>query len=188
MYRDGKLRLDLHTHIDEATGYGVPTEEIVREVIDLARTRGLDGIAVTSHNKPSYGVRFRELAQALFGDSFLIIPGQEKDEVSPRRQVIELYLPTGAVFRILAHPGQPSGNLDGDLSDLHGVELQNALHDWHIARTQVEEMAARWDLLPVQVSDAHTLDSLGHYHTLVSLEEMTLRVLGRGQKGPRKRS
>jgi PHP family Zn ribbon phosphoesterase len=172
------LRLDLHTHIWEATGCAEPTPDIVRRVVEVARSRGLDGIAVTEHNYPEYGLRFKQLADRCLEDHFLIIPGQEIDQYSRNRQIVELYLPGGVTFRFLAHPGQPEGSLDGDLSDLHGIELCNAVHDWHIQRDRVLYIAQQRGLLLLAVSDAHRIEHIGRVYTSVSLEELCSRAKG----------
>lgn len=171
-----KLKLDLHTHLDEATSAREPTADIVLRVVQLARSRGLDGLALTSHNNPEYGFKFKAVADEVVGDGFVVIPGQEMDQYSKNRQILELYLPGGVTFRVLAHPGVPSGNLDGDLSDLHGIEIRNSVHDWHIETERVLRLAQEYQLILVGVSDSHYLHQLGKGYTLTNLEELSARV------------
>lgn len=173
---DRKLKLDLHTHLDEATGVREPTRKVVLQIVRLARSRGLDGLALTSHNNPDYGFKFKAIADEAVGDGFLVIPGQEMDQYSKNRQIVELYLPGGVTFRVLAHPGVPSGNLDGDLTDLHGIEIRNSVHDWHIESERVLALAKKHELLLMGSSDAHYLHQLGKGYTLITLEEMYARV------------
>ncbi len=171
-----QLRLDLHTHIFEVSGYKQPTPEIVREVVNIARSRGLDGIAITAHHYPDSAFRFKALADDVLDDHFLIIPGQEIDQYNRHRQIVELYLPNDITFRFLAHPGSPASNLDGDLSDLHGIEIENSVHDGHIGKERVRKIAQETGLLLLSVSDAHYLSQIGRHHTVISLEDLHRRA------------
>ncbi len=172
------LKLDLHTHIYEATGNKEPTPDIVLNIVDLARRAGLDGMAITEHNNPDYSFRFQEIASETLGDdTFVIIPGQEKDEYNKNRQVVELYLPGDATFRFLAHPGNPEGNLESDLSDLHGIEIRNSVHDWHIEAEEVRLIAQKWNLITISVSDAHYLHQIGKDYTLITLDDLYNRAM-----------
>lgn len=167
------MKLDLHTHCFELYRYYEVSLKIVEQLVSTVKARGLDGIAITEHNDRNYGYKVRDAVEAHFGGEILIIPGQEVD-LWPA-QVVELYLPRDLTFRFLAHPGYPGvcpPNLDG----LHGIELFNALHDWHIDREAVQEMARQRQLLLLSNSDAHTLNDLGRYFTETSLEELCLRV------------
>ncbi len=170
-------KLDLHTHVYEATGCKEPTPEIVLMVVDIARRTGLDGMAITEHNDPEYGFRFEAIARETLGDDpFIIIPGQEKDEYSKNRQIVELYLPGDVTFRFLAHPGYPWGSLEGVLPDLHGIELRNSVHDWHIETRKVWRIAQEWNLLLIGVSDAHHLHQIGKYYTRITMDDLYDRV------------
>lgn len=174
------LRLDLHTHIFEAAGYPPLSEGFVHHVVSRIRARGLDGIAVTEHFNPELGFRFRDLAYELYGDTVTIIPGQEIMYGS-RREVVELYLPGGVTFRFLAHPNHPPGSLEGDLSDLHGLELDNGLHGLGRYRERIIERAQEHGLLLFSNSDAHHLDFIGALWTEVSLEELLERAQSLGR-------
>lgn len=166
-----KLKLDLHTHCFEATGYRQVTEEIVKKVVTRIKARGLDGIAVTEHADKSYGLQFQEIAHRLFPE-VLIIPGQEVSQWPV--QVVELYLPGELTFRFLAHPGYPGELVSVD--GLHGIEIDNPLHSWHINRDKVMAIAEKYDLLLLSNSDAHTVDDIGQCYNEISLEELCARA------------
>ncbi|MEK7847552.1 MAG: PHP domain-containing protein [Chloroflexota bacterium] len=172
-----KLKLDLHTHIYEATGFRQITPEIAGRVVARIRERGLDGIAVTEHADKSYGFKVKEIMEAAYPD-IVIIPGQEAS-VWPV-QVVELYLPGDVTFRFLAHPGYP-GELTS-VDGLHGIEIDNPLHSWHINREKVKALAEKYNLMLFSNSDAHTVHDIGACHNEVSIEELCARARLQGSK------
>jgi len=165
------MKLDLHTHCCEATNMAPPDARIVREIIAMARARGLDGLAITEHGDSAYAYRVLEIAERLFDREVLIIPGQEV-----RRglwHVVELYLPGGATFRFIAHP--VAGSLHSvEVSDIHGIEVENG--NWALDRKRIEEFAREHDLLLLSNSDAHSLNLIGEHYTEVALEELYRRA------------
>lgn len=166
-----KLKLDLHTHCYEATNYHAPTVDIVRDIVARMKDRGLDGMAITEHMNKTYSYKVKAMAEELFGDEVLIIPGQEID--IGMRQEVELYLPGDRAFRFLAHPGYP-GRVE--ITDgIRGIEIQNDLHDWHINKLMVRELAQTNDLLLLSNSDAHQLEKIGVYYNEIPLDELFAR-------------
>lgn len=166
-----KLKLDLHTHPFEATGFRQVTPEIAGRLVARIRERGLDGMAVTEHADKSYGFKVKELVEASY-PGVVIIPGQEASMWPV--QVVELYLPGDVTFRFLAHPGYP-----GELSSadgLHGVEIENPLHSWHINREKVQALAQKYNLMLLSNSDAHTVEDIGACYNEVSIEELCARA------------
>ena len=170
-----KLRLDLHTHCLEATGFLSPTVDIVAEIVARIKERRLDGIAITEHSNKKYAYLVKEIVERSFNNEVLIIPGQEID--FGRREVVELYLPNGSVFRFLAHPGRYPGVTE-EVSDVQGIEIDNALHSWHINKVRVKELAERHGLLLLHNSDAHNLEDIGAFHNEIDLEELEARAQG----------
>ena len=168
-----RLKLDLHTHVFEATGFRRATPEIVEKLVERIKLKGLDGIAVTEHNDKFYGFQVKELVDRLFPGEVLIIPGQEIS-IWPV-QIVELYLPDNVTFRFLAHPGYP-GDFMSKIDSLHGIEIDNPLHDWHINKEKVKAAAEQYDLLLLRNSDAHSLYDIGEYYNEVSLEELCNRA------------
>ena len=170
-FRKAKLKLDLHTHCYEATNYTPPTPEIVQRIITRIKARGLDGIAITEHSDKSYGFKVMEMVERLFNNEVLILPGQEID--IQMRQEVEIYLPDDYAFRFLAHPGYPGGfNV---VEGVQGIEIQNDLHDWHINKKRVTEVAQEKNLLLLSDSDAHDLNKIGTYFNEITLDELFAR-------------
>jgi len=114
----------------------------------------------------------KEIVEQFFNNEVLIIPGQEVDRSG--RHEVELCLPDGSVFRFLAHPGYPPNSHFVD--NIHGIEIENSLHNWQINRDWVREMAEAHDLTLLRNSDAHTLERIGYFYNELSLEELCSRT------------
>lgn len=170
--RGRPLKLDLHTHCNEATGFQRPNERIATIIAEQIRARGLDGIAVTAHNESEYGFLLREV-MAKYHPDILIIPGQERRW--DREHVVELYLAEDATFRFIAHPGNLWGARDLTPDDgIHGIEIANGLQFVHEDR--VREFAAQNNLLMLANSDAHTVGDIGCHHTEIDFEELLAKA------------
>lgn len=72
---DKKLKLDLHTHCFETLG--MVNEGTVKLILDKARKKGLDGIAVTEHCTFSFGAEAKEIAEKHLRSEIIVIPGRE---------------------------------------------------------------------------------------------------------------
>ena len=105
-----------------------------------------------------------------FNSEVLIIPGQEID--IRWRQEVELFLPNGATFRFLAHPGYPT--ISNVIENIQGIEIENALH--FIDKVRVMALAEEYDLLLLSNSDAHSIDNIGRYYTEIDIEELVARA------------
>ena len=114
----------------------------------------------------------------------MIIPGWEI-EVRPLEspfdeyQVAELFLPEGGMFRTYCHPGYYTPNIIIE-DNIHGIEIDNYIHNWHIRKPQVEAIALTHSLLTVEVSDAHNLENIGLRYTEVELAELYRRAAPQG--------
>ncbi|HZA25827.1 MAG TPA: PHP-associated domain-containing protein, partial [Dehalococcoidia bacterium] len=86
-------------------------------------------------------------------------------------QVAELFLPQGGMFRIYCHPGYYSPNIIIE-DNIHAIEIDNHIHNWHIRKSQVREVAEAYSLMTVEVSDAHNLENIGLRYTEVELEDL----------------
>jgi hypothetical protein len=122
-----------------------------------------------------------------FPGEVIIIPGWEIEIRPPQNpfdeyQVSELFLDNGGVFRIYCHPGYYSPNIIIE-ENVHGIEIDNYIHNWHIRKPQVVEIAKAHDLLLVEVSDAHNLENIGLRHTEVDLDELYRRASPAGTQG-----
>ena len=169
-----KLKLDLHTHVYEATGFAPLTVDIVGKIVAKIKARGLDGIAITDHQgyDSSYAYRVREMVERDFNGEVLIIPGQELD--IKFNHEVELYLPNNLTFRFLAHPGDPFPTEPIIIDNVQGIEIKNREH--FIRKQKVMELAEKHDLLLLSNSDAHYLDDIGVYYNEIDLEELYARA------------
>jgi histidinol phosphatase-like PHP family hydrolase len=175
-----KVKLDLHTHIWEAFNFQAPSLSIAEKVVAQIKSSGIDGIAITDHNNKDWAFEFRDLVEQHYPGEVIIIPGWEIEVRPPSNpfdeyQVGELFLPEGGVFRIYCHPGYYSPNILIE-EGIHAIEIDNYIHNWHIRKDQVEEVASTHDLLTVEVSDAHNLENIGLRYTEVEMDELYRRA------------
>ncbi|MEW6033397.1 MAG: PHP domain-containing protein [Chloroflexota bacterium] len=174
-----KLKLDLHTHPYEATGIREPDVGLATEIVTAIKACRLDGIAVTEHEDSEFGYKLKYLVERHFPDQVVIIPGREV-VVSELgfAEVVELYLPSGVVFRFLAHPSYPyPDQFAAGLSSLHGIELRNGLHDRQLDCEKIRAMAGEYGLLLLENSDAHRLRDIGLFYNEVDLDELASRAV-----------
>ncbi|MBI4641189.1 MAG: PHP domain-containing protein [Candidatus Tectomicrobia bacterium] len=162
-----KLKLDLQTHCFESMGYAKPTVETVGKIVNMVKARGLDGIAITEHGKNDYGFKAKEIADHYFPHEIILIPGQEV-MTSDGQEVVELFLPNGAIFKFLSHPESPF-RLYGDLG---GIEIDNLMHNQYINKKAVQVAAEKYGLLLLRNSDAHILSHIGTFYNELTLEEL----------------
>jgi len=144
----------------------------VDKIIAQIRAKGLHGIAITDHWDKDYGFRVKEIVEQSFNNEVLIIPGWEID--IGQRQEVELFLPNGATFRFLAHPGYPINSYT--IENVQGIEIENALHNWHIDKERVRALAEEHDLLLLKNSDAHSIEWIGRCYNEIDLEELIARA------------
>ena len=170
------MKLDLHTHCGEATALYNPTVDIVKRIVAAAKAAGLDGIGVTEHYDRSYGYKVRQIVEHDLNEDILIIPGQEIDK--GLLHVVVLYLPGDVTFRFIAHPGHPPvDDLDSQIDDsIHGIELNNPMHDDEMDQALIRELADRHNLILLTNSDAHFLSDVGKYHNEIEIEELCARA------------
>jgi len=172
-----KKLIDFHTHCFDSTGDPVPKVGTVREIIARIKRRGLDGIAITDHDKRDYGFKVKEVADQHFPGEVLIIPGQE---ISLHRQhVVELYLPDDAVFRFCAHPlfgDSFEAFIQKEGDNIHGIEIKNGA--WQLKEDKVKKVARKHNLILLENSDAHSLDEIGLHYNVIDLKELSDRCNG----------
>ncbi|MBI2329673.1 MAG: PHP domain-containing protein [Chloroflexi bacterium] len=188
------MKLDLHTHVFEEFLPVSPrsiTIKSVEKLVKAIKDRGLDGIAVTEHDTKAYGYRVKEIVETHFNNEVLIIPGRELHSMPIH--FVELDLPCNGIitFRFLAHPGYPGDSIihvhgvnDIDFDDkashgielngikFNGIEVENALHNWHIDHETVKNVAAKNNLILLSNSDAHYLSDVGRCYNDISLEDL----------------
>ena len=170
------MKLDLHTHCFESLL--LPSVDSVRRIVSAAKAKGLDGIAVTEHHKRDYGYQTRDILKRYFNNEILIIPGQEIP--TGPVEIVELYLPCNATFRFLAHPGLP-GDFEDYVDGVHAIEIDNALHNWHMDKEKIRMVAEKHGLLLLRNSDAHHQNDIGEYYNEITLEELCALASDKGR-------
>jgi PHP family Zn ribbon phosphoesterase len=168
------LKLDLHVHLQEATNGAIPEAKLVRKLIDVVKSRGLDGIAVTEHSDTSYGYRIKGIVDCEFHGEIIVIPGQEKP-CGPHH-IVELHLPCGCIFRFVAHPGRLLPPYSEALNGIQGVEVQNG--SWVVDEESVRCFAEERGLILLCNSDAHTLTDIGRHHNVIDLSTLCAAAHG----------
>jgi hypothetical protein len=73
----------------------------------------------------------------------------------------------------LAHPGYP-GNPTNYIHGLNGIEIENGMHNWHIDKATVRELARENHLILLSNSDAHYLRDVGKYYSEITFEDLRL--------------
>ena len=171
-----KLKLDLHTHCGEATSLYTPTLDIVKRIVAAVKAKGLDGIGVTEHYNRAYGYKVKEMVERDLKSELVIVPGQEIDK-GPLHVVV-LYLPNDITFRFIAHPGYPPVSDLSSLIDssIHGIEINNPLHDDEMNADAIREVAEKHNLLLLRDSDAHFLSDIGKYYNEIDLKDLCARA------------
>ena len=61
--------------------------------------------------------------------------------------------------------------------NIHAIEIDNYIHNWHIRKDQVSEIASEHDLILMEVSDAHNLENIGLRYTEIDLDELYARAV-----------
>jgi PHP family Zn ribbon phosphoesterase len=169
-----KLKLDLHTHVFEEFLPLAPrliTVKSVFRIIEKIKSMGLDGIAVTEHNNNEFGYRVKEIVESQFGGEVLIIPGREIEDSSIHYVELDLAADGKKVFRFLAHPGYPSAPPEF-MDRFGGIEIANGMHNWHIDKNAIKDLATKEHLILLSNSDAHYLRDVGKYYNEITLEEL----------------
>lgn len=173
-----KLKLDLHVHCNEASGFVPLTTNVVGKLVTVIKAKGLDGIAITDHQgyDPYYGFRVREIVEKEFNNEVLIIPGQETE--NGYNHEVELYFPNKTMFRFLAHPGELHTEKYIEINNVQGIEYKNKQH--FIKKSLVTELADKHNLLLMYDSDAHHFSEIGAYYNELDLEELHSRAIPGG--------
>jgi histidinol phosphatase-like PHP family hydrolase len=166
-----KLKLDLHTHCFEALR-SKPNKDTVKEIVDAIKARGLDGIALTEHENKDYGFKALEIQKTYFPNEVLLIPGQEL--ITPEASIIELYLSDNYTFRFIAHPYYQFSLKD--YTEIHGIEIENDMHNYHIDKERVQLVARDNNLLLLRNSDAHYLEDIGIFYNELTWEDLLTKI------------
>lgn len=188
-----KLKIDFHTHTDRSID-GVST---IGQMIESARKKGLDAIAITDHNICSNDIFDTN-------NDVLLIPGCEistleghivgvflKDNIdvgrlwnrklpSVEEAVQEIHNKGGVA--ILAHPFASNSKISSKehLADIvDGVEVKNARACFKNIRANdmAQELAHQYNLICIGGSDGHSKAEVGNAYTIVDCQDKSLESI-----------
>ncbi len=190
-----QLRIDLHVH----TVYSSDSLITPKELIFYGRQRGLDGVAVTDHD------RFDGALKIAKETDFLIIPGIEISSLNGHiigLNVNELVPPKLSVDETLDRIKDAGGisvachpitffkkSLKGHISPrFNAIEVINSsAFPFNYSVRHNEEIASQLGIARVAGSDAHYGPEIGYAHTLVDAEsevEEIVKAIRRGSCSP----
>lgn len=173
-----KLKIDLHVH----TSYSCDSLITPKELIFYAKNRGLDGVAVTDHDRLDGSLKISKETD------FLIIPGIEitskdghiiglnvQEPVPPglsADETVDRIHEAGGIA-VACHPAVPfKGSLRKHVtSKFDAVEVINSsAFPFHYSVRQGEKIASRLGKARVAGSDAHYGPEIGCAYTIVNAE------------------
>lgn len=184
------LRLDLHVH----TKYSYDGVCPVEKAVEVAKAKGLNGIAITDHDSIS-GHRD---AKKMSKNGFLVIPGVEVSSAHghivglginepipkglPAADTVELIRSQGGIA-IAAHPFAPGRRLaliyKAKFDAIEGLNSRAIL----LSNPLAQRFAKKNGLVMVAGSDAHRCDDVGMAYTLVDCELNLETILEKIKRG-----
>jgi len=175
-----KLKLDLHIHTNCSDGTASPEEVVIR-----AKEIGLDGLAISDHDRMNGLERAEKIAKKI---DILLIPAVEI--TTPHGDILALgirEIPKGNVIEILnkihkmggiavlAHPY--AGYLRGSFTSNHkllnmfdAIEIYNAMTPLE-KNLMAMELARNRGIPGIATSDAHYIEAVGAAFIVVNIKE-----------------
>lgn len=172
------MKIDLHVH----TIYSVDSLITPEEVVYYAKKRGLDGVAVTDHDRLDSALRMSK------EQDFLILPGMEitsldghilafniQDPVAKgltAEETVDRIHDAGGIA-VACHPGAMfKGSLGGHATSIFdAVEVVNSSAiPFRYSVKRGEQIASRYKMARVAGSDAHYGPEIGCAYTLIEAE------------------
>jgi predicted metal-dependent phosphoesterase TrpH len=186
-----QLKIDLHVH----TFYSYDSLITPKELVFYAKKRGLDGVAITDHDRVDGALKIAEETD------FLIIPGIEISSLNGHivaLNVHELVPPKLSVDETLDRIHEVGGiaiachpitffkeSLKGHISPrFDAIEVINSAafpFDYSVRHSQ--EIASQLGIARVAGSDAHYGPEIGHAYTLVDAESEVDEIVKAIRKG-----
>lgn len=185
------LKIDLHVH----SIYSHDALIRPKELIFYAKRCGLDGVAVTDHDRINGALKIAKETD------FLIVPGIEisslnghiiglnVDELVPARLSVDETLDRihdAGGIAVACHPATFfKTSLKGHISPrFDAIEVINAsAFPFNYSARRSEEIASRLGIAPVAGSDAHYGPEIGYAYTLVNAESDVDGVVNAIRKG-----
>jgi len=188
------LKIDLHMH----THYSEDATTTLKEVVNCAKKRGLDGVAVTDHDTTLGALRLAKQKR------LLVIPGEEVSSqhghvlalnvtrpITPEMglaETVEEIHELGGIA-VIAHPSAvlKTGLGQTTISSamkLDAVEVINtAAFPFFLTTFLSRRLALRLHLPQTAGSDAHHPDEIGNAYTLINADSNPDNVIEAIRKG-----
>ncbi|MBC7109840.1 MAG: PHP domain-containing protein [Archaeoglobi archaeon] len=172
------FRFDLHVH----TEYSYDCRSPLRDVLKIAKKRGLSGLAITDHDNLKGALRAMREEKEL-----MIIPGVEistnkghllalgvEEEIKSRvlHEVIEEVHEKGGIC-VVPHPFYKLHHGIGEIPDgVDGVETFNSRFLIGVNNTRARKIAEMLKIGQTGGSDAHSAECVGFGYTLSPSEDV----------------
>lgn len=183
------MKFDLHVHSDHSKDSNSSHEEI----LEVARKRGLDGLAICDHDTVEGGLACEKRAMEL-GFEITVIPGVEVTSskghilvLGVRENIEPLLTPEETIHRarklggtvIIPHPFKQSSHGIGSLEglDIDAVEVFNSRCLFNNANRKAAIEAERLGIPGVAGSDSHIPEMVGQAYTEIEASENTLEAV-----------
>ena len=183
------LKIDLHTHSSFSDGLGNP-----QDILECARKKGLDGLAITDHNTLEGYYKAKE-----YDSNLLLMPGYEVETKAGHILVLglEMLPPNVESIRydklirwvrnhrgltIIAHPAISRLHMDKWMhSPPDAVEVLNASYPLKHFIQRGLKISERVGVAAVGGSDAHSPLEVGNAYTMVkahnnSMDEVMIAI------------
>ena len=175
------MKFDLHIHSNYSDGHAD-----VGEIVQAAKRRGLDGIAITDHDTmkgiPAAKKYIKEKKLDLLlipgievntSEGHLLILGVDKPPQKKRspEETIEEAHDLGGIANV-PHPYHPFRHALGRIPDADAVEVYNSKHLFGLANGRAKLEASRRGMTMVAGSDSHFAETVGLGVTEIEAEDV----------------
>ncbi len=175
------MKFDLHIHSNYSDG-----QASIKEIIEAAKMRGLDGIAITDHDTmkgiPPARRYIKEHKLDLLlipgievntSEGHLLVLGVDKPpqrKMSPEETIEEAH-DLGGIANV-PHPYHPFRHALGRIPDADAVEVYNSKHLFGLANGRAKFEASRRRMTMVAGSDSHFAETVGLGVTEIEAEDV----------------
>jgi predicted metal-dependent phosphoesterase TrpH len=175
------MKFDLHIHSNYSDG-----RADVKDIIEAAKRRGLDGIALTDHDTmrgiPAAKKYIDEQnidlvlipgVEVTTSEGHLLVLGTDKPperKMSPE-ETIEVAHELGGIADV-PHPYHPFRHAIGRIPDADAVEVYNSKHLFGLANGRAKIEARRRGMTMVAGSDSHYAETVGLGVTEIEAEDV----------------
>jgi predicted metal-dependent phosphoesterase TrpH len=175
------MKFDLHIHSNYSDG-----RADVKDIIEAAKRRGLDGIALTDHDtmrgipvakkyidEQEIDLMLIPGVEVTTSEGHLLVLGTDKPperKMSPE-ETIEVAHELGGIADV-PHPYHPFRHAIGRIPDADAVEVYNSKHLFGLANGRAKIEARRRGMTMVAGSDSHYAETVGLGVTEIEAEDV----------------